>query len=75
VRRGLDLVARGEVLVTDRLHGMLLALHAGRKVVAVDNSNRKLSAYHATWLAGTDAPVQLADNLATGIAMARDWVR
>jgi len=73
VRRGLELVSRGSIVVTDRLHGMLLALHAGRRVVAVDNSNRKLSSYAAAWLDGTDAPVKLAPNLAAGMRLAESW--
>ncbi|VXC40989.1 polysaccharide pyruvyl transferase family protein [Plantibacter sp. T3] len=43
------LIARGEVVVTDRLHAMLIGLQMGRRVVALDNNNRKLSNYAETW--------------------------
>jgi exopolysaccharide biosynthesis predicted pyruvyltransferase EpsI len=43
------LMSRGEVVVTDRLHAMLIALQMGRRVIALDNNNRKLSRYAETW--------------------------
>lgn len=49
LERGLNILSRGEIVVTDRLHAMLLALHMGREVVAIDNANRKLSNYAETW--------------------------
>jgi exopolysaccharide biosynthesis predicted pyruvyltransferase EpsI len=49
-RRGVDFLAQGETIVTDRLHAMLIGLQMGRKVVATDNSYGKLSAYAETWL-------------------------
>lgn len=47
---GTSLLSAGKTIVTDRLHAMILGLHLGRRVVAVDNSNMKLSNYAATWL-------------------------
>ena len=49
LRRGIAAISKGETVVTDRLHGMILALQMGRKVVAIDNSNQKLSRYAKTW--------------------------
>ncbi|ROR82420.1 pyruvyl transferase EpsO [Plantibacter flavus] len=43
------LIARGEVVITDRLHAMLIGLQMGRRVIAIDNNNRKLSNYAETW--------------------------
>ncbi|OII34323.1 polysaccharide pyruvyl transferase family protein [Plantibacter sp. MMLR14_011] len=43
------LIARGEEVVTDRLHAMLIGLQMGRRVVALDNNNGKLSNYAETW--------------------------
>ena len=48
--RGLRIIQNSEIVVTDRLHGMLLALQAGKKVIALDNSNMKLSRYANNWL-------------------------
>ena len=41
-------------VVTDRLHGVILALLAGRPVAALDVRNRKVSRFVDTWL--RDAP-------------------
>ncbi|MBD8516609.1 polysaccharide pyruvyl transferase family protein [Plantibacter sp. CFBP 8804] len=43
------LISRGEEVVTDRLHAMLIALQMGRHVIAIDNNNRKLTRYAETW--------------------------
>jgi exopolysaccharide biosynthesis predicted pyruvyltransferase EpsI len=47
----LGLIGIGEVLVTDRLHGHILALLAGVPHVLLDNSYGKLSTFHAAWTA------------------------
>lgn len=52
--RGVALLARGETIVTDRLHAMLMGLQMGRKVIARDNNNGKLTKYARTWFA--DSP-------------------
>ncbi|HXH36684.1 MAG TPA: polysaccharide pyruvyl transferase family protein [Plantibacter sp.] len=48
-----DIISRSEVVVTDRLHAMLIALQMGRRVIAIDNNNRKLSSYAETWFGDT----------------------
>ena len=50
-QRGVHFLSRGETIVTDRLHAMLIALQMGRRVIATDNNYGKLSAYAETWLA------------------------
>jgi pyruvyl transferase EpsO len=61
VERGCLLLGAGRTVVTDRLHGVLLALHLGRRVIAVDNNYGKLSSYLDTWL--TDgAPLSRVDD-------------
>jgi exopolysaccharide biosynthesis predicted pyruvyltransferase EpsI len=58
---GLRLLARGQVVVSDRLHGVILPLLMGIPAVAVDNSNGKVASFIATWLA--DEPsVRLASS-------------
>jgi pyruvyl transferase EpsO len=52
VNRGLAMLSRGRVVISDRLHGVLLAALAGIPVVAIDNRVGKLSAFLGTWLDG-----------------------
>jgi len=47
--RGLRVLARGKVVITDRLHGHILSLLLGLPNVALDNSYGKMRAFHATW--------------------------
>jgi exopolysaccharide biosynthesis predicted pyruvyltransferase EpsI len=61
--RGIKILGDAEVVVTNRLHGMLMGLNLKKKVVYFDNSNRKLSAYATTWLKNCDSLIQ-AENLA-----------
>jgi exopolysaccharide biosynthesis predicted pyruvyltransferase EpsI len=46
---GKQLLAQGEVLVTDRLHGHILATLLGMPNVLLDNSYGKLARFHRTW--------------------------
>lgn len=68
--RGVQLLSAGEVVVTDRLHAMLLALQMGRRVVAIDNNNQKLSKYARTWFTGTRAPVTFAPDFESALDLA-----
>jgi len=60
LRRGLDLLGSARVLITDRLHGHILALLLGIPHVTMDNSTGKLSAFHEAWTAGIEG-VRWAD--------------
>ncbi|MET0303626.1 MAG: polysaccharide pyruvyl transferase family protein [Microbacteriaceae bacterium] len=57
---GIALLSPGETIVTDRLHAMLIALQMGRRVIAIDNANGKLTSYAATWLDDLDLPLEFA---------------
>ncbi len=71
---GCRVLARGRVVVTDRLHGVILSLLMGIPVVAVDNSTGKVASFIDTWLA--DAPnVCVAADHQAGLALARSWIR
>jgi exopolysaccharide biosynthesis predicted pyruvyltransferase EpsI len=61
VRRGIALLSRGHVVISDRLHGVLLSVLAGIPVVAIDNRVSKLSAFIGTWFRSRN-----------GITIARD---
>jgi pyruvyl transferase EpsO len=49
VDRGCTILARGRVVVTDRLHGHLLALLMGIPQVVLPNANGKIEAFLDTW--------------------------
>lgn len=67
---GLRELARGRVVVTDRLHGLILALLMGIPVVAVDNVNGKVRSFVDTWLGGVPT-VHLADTHEAALGLAR----
>ncbi len=53
VERGLALVSRGRRVVTDRLHGHILALLLDIPHVALDNDYGKISGYIDCWTSGS----------------------
>jgi pyruvyl transferase EpsO len=57
LQRGVEILSRGETVVTDRLHAMLIGLQIGRRVVVKDNSIGKLRKYYDTWLSDTGADI------------------
>lgn len=59
VTAAVNRLATGERVITDRLHGMILAQMIGRDVVVHDNATAKVSAYLETWGASL-AGVRLA---------------
>lgn len=61
---GISLLSAGETIITDRLHAVILGLQMGRRVIAIDNNNRKLSRYAETWLDGTEANIEFARGIA-----------
>jgi exopolysaccharide biosynthesis predicted pyruvyltransferase EpsI len=62
VRTAAEQIVRARVLVTDRLHGVILASILGVPHVALDNTNGKVHAFHRDWLDGL-ASSRRADNL------------
>lgn len=50
MRRGIDLLSRGEVVMTDRLHGFIIATLLGRPTFVWDSLDGKISAFHRAWL-------------------------
>jgi len=69
-RRGVSLLSRGETVVTDRLHGMLIGLQMGRKVVAIDNANQKLTRYAETWFGRTAPDLVFAKSFSEALRLA-----
>ncbi|MCR2785371.1 MULTISPECIES: polysaccharide pyruvyl transferase family protein [unclassified Microbacterium] len=66
---GVALLSPGETIVTDRLHAMLIGLQMGRRVIAIDNANGKLTSYAGTWLEDLDLPLAFAADLPTAAEM------
>jgi len=74
VRRGVDLLCAGQVVVTNTLHGHVLATMLGIPNVVLDNSYGKVSGIVEAWTA--DVPgVHRATDGTQALAMARDLVR
>lgn len=71
--RALEHVARGRVIVTDRLHGHLLAMEEGLPHVLLDDRTGKVGAYHEAWTRGIDG-IAFAKSPAMALGMARAFV-
>ncbi len=80
---GCDLLARGQVVVTDRLHGHILSFLLAIPHVLMDNNYGKNHSFYETWTHDLDLvrwakmgddPVQLARSLVTGLAMGGEHV-
>lgn len=71
MQRALSMVRSTEVLVTDRLHGLILALLVGTPVVAVDNSYGKIRALVNTWRLHNLGVIRMADSFPEAAEIAR----
>lgn len=71
--RGLTLLSQGQVLVTDRLHGHILALQLGIPHVVLDNSYGKLHNFISAWTHASPL-VQLAHSPDEAAERARTMV-
>ena len=86
-QRASNAVGAGDVVITDRLHGVIIATLLGRPAVALDTTNRKVSRFARTWLvpdgaadaaaaclvvADPDAPDADARALDAALGLARD---
>lgn len=61
LRFGLSLLGRGRTVVTDRLHGQILATLIGRPRIIFDSLDGKVRAFNRTWLADDPGAVFLDD--------------
>lgn len=48
-QRGVEILGKAKTLVTDKLHGHIMALLIGKPHIVLDNSYGKVSALHRTW--------------------------
>lgn len=70
MRHGRRMLARGHVVVTNRLHGMILSILMGIPHFVSDTRQGKISAFHRTWLADSP-PGIMCDSEGEAIARAR----
>lgn len=68
---GVQLLGKGRVVVTDRLHGFLLSLLLGIPHVVLDNSYGKVTAHHRCWTRDSSL-THVAENVDQALALARD---
>ncbi|MGW8279893.1 polysaccharide pyruvyl transferase family protein [Sphingomonas aurantiaca] len=73
VDRGLRLLSQGRVVVTDRLHGHIIADLLGIPHVVLDNEYGKIAAYLDAW-AGPDAIVTRAATSEQALALAKQLI-
>ncbi len=73
VRRGLDMLATGQVVVTNTLHGHVLATMLGIPNVVLDNSYGKVSGIVEAWTGGVPG-VHRASDGAHALELARSLV-
>lgn len=69
--RGMSILARGEVVVTDRLHGHILSLLQGIPHVVLDNANGKVRGLVEAFTIGSSL-VRWADDPDHAVALARE---
>jgi exopolysaccharide biosynthesis predicted pyruvyltransferase EpsI len=77
LRQGVQLLSRGEVVVTDRLHGHILCLLLDIPHVVLDDRNSKIGTFRSAWTAGAGS-VRTAASLAEAgdqVVALRDLVR
>ena len=55
IRAGVEFIGQYSEVYSNRLHGAILALLLGKKVVIIDNSYGKNSQYYNTWLKDVDS--------------------
>jgi pyruvyl transferase EpsO len=73
VERGFDILGSGSVLITDRLHGHIMALLLGRPHVILNNSYGKVFDLYRTWTQGIGSAI-VAETPSEALRMARRMV-
>lgn len=76
LRRGCTILSKGQVVVTDRLHGHIISVLLGIPNVLLDNSYGKVKSFYETWTKSCDITVwaeSLEEALDAGRSLARTW--
>ncbi len=72
MRRGSRLLSRGNIVITDRLHGHILSLLLGIPHIILDNSYGKMKSFYETWTKDVTS-VHWADSPEEALALARSY--
>ena len=72
-KRGVDILSRGKVVVTDRLHGHIMCVLLGIPHVILDNSYGKVGNFVDAWTRDF-SDMRRTDNLANAMALAEQLV-
>ena len=70
-RRGIDMLSSGRVVLTDRLHAVILSCLLGRPMVALDNTYGKIGSFVDTWLAQWPTLIRATDAAAAAAGVER----
>ncbi|WP_022683427.1 polysaccharide pyruvyl transferase family protein [Sphingobium bisphenolivorans] len=73
VERGLHLLSRGKLVITDRLHAHILSTLMGLPHIALDNNYGKISAYIDAWTHDY-AELAVATEMVDAVAKAKRWL-
>ncbi|MGP9615404.1 polysaccharide pyruvyl transferase family protein [Arthrobacter sp. AOP36-A1-22] len=74
VQSAIKKLNHGEIVLTNRLHAVILAVLLGKEVVAIDNANGKISAIMDDYLQAFEG-VQLAENAASATEAVKNLVK
>lgn len=69
LNRGIEILSEGEIIITDRLHAMLIGLQLGRRVIAVDNNNQKLTKYADAWFGQSQPDICFAKSFEEAVTL------
>ena len=72
--RGLEFIYQGKVLISDRLHGHILALLSNMKHVLLDTKYNKISNYYKTWTYSIKDEILIADSNNNALQLASKLV-
>jgi exopolysaccharide biosynthesis predicted pyruvyltransferase EpsI len=73
VKRGVEILRKGRVVVTDRLHGYILALLMRLPHVILDNSYGKVRNFHETWTKSSEL-TRCAETPEFALKIAKAWM-
>lgn len=62
LQKFIDVLSSKEIVITDRLHGMILAYITDTPCICMDNNNHKIKSTYDTWLKD-DGKIRLLENL------------
>ncbi|TPX69148.1 hypothetical protein SpCBS45565_g02633 [Spizellomyces sp. 'palustris'] len=76
-RFGMEWLAQGELIVTDRLHSTIVGLSLGKQVIVMEQGPyKKIQGFYETWYKpGCDDLVRFADGVEDAVKLAMEWYK